>query len=350
MRPIIFALIAAILYGTTGTAQALGPDGASSLSVGSARIVIGGAALAIVAWLLSLHSRRTMRHLEPGHPITDMLTLHIPNLSGPEPQLTKAASARWRGWPTITVGALAVIAYQPTFFLGMSVNGVAIGAVVAIGSGPIFTGVLEWALSRRFPGYGWLVATVVAIAGIALLSGANQSGVTDPAGLLLSLGAGACYAFYALSAKKLLVDGWTPMGSVSILFGWSAVGALPILLLSDPSWLASLDGLLMGLWLGIGTITIACLFLSYGLKALSASTVATLGLGEPLTATLLGVLVIHETLSGRAFLGLALVVSGLVLIGFLTAQRRSRDRVEPQPVASVGSKSGADAHSDRDRE
>ncbi|MEO7350138.1 MAG: EamA family transporter [Terrimesophilobacter sp.] len=324
MRHVLFALIAAILYGTTGTAQALGPDAASSLSVGSARIVIGGAALALIAWLLSLRSRRTLRHLEPGHPITDMLTLHIPNLTGPEKQLSTAASARWQAWPTVTIGALAIIAYQPAFFLGMSINGVAIGAVVAIGSGPIFTGLLEWLLSRRFPGYGWLIATVVAVVGIALLSGAGETGVTDPTGILLSLGAGACYAFYALSAKKLLVDGWTPMGSVAVIFGWSAVGALPILLLSDPSWLASFDGLIMGLWLGIGTITIACLFLAYGLKALSASTVATLGLGEPMTATLLGVLVLHETLSGRAVVGLVLVVFGLVLIGLLTARRSTR--------------------------
>ena len=341
MRFVFFALIAAILYGTTGTAQALGPDGASSLSVGSARIVIGGAALALVAWLLWLRSRRTVRDLEPGHPITDMLTLHIPNLTGPEPQLTKAASARWRAWPTIAFGALAIIAYQPAFFLGMSINGVAIGAVVAIGSGPIFTGLLEWALSRHFPGYGWLVATLVAVVGIALLSGAGESGVANASGLLLSLSAGACYAFYALSAKKLLVDGWTPTGSVAVIFGWSAVGALPILLLSDPSWLATVDGLLMGLWLGIATITIACLFLGYGLKALSASTVATLGLGEPLTATLLGVLVLHETLSGRAIVGLVLVVSGLVLIGLLTARRTAQAaRTSRASLVSQAEKSG----------
>lgn len=327
MRHVIFALIAAILFGTTGTAQALGPVGASSLSVGSARIVIGGAALALVAWLLSLRSRRMLRNLEPGHPITDMLTLHIPNLSEPEPQRSTAASARWHVWPTVAIGAAAIIAYQPAFFLGMSINGVAIGAVVAIGSGPIFTGLFEWFLSRRFPGHAWLVPTVVAVLGIALLSGVGESGDTNFVGILLSLGAGACYAFYALSAKKLLVDGWTPMGSVAVIFGWSALGALPILLLSGAGWLASTDGLVMGLWLGIVTITVACLFLAYGLKALSASTVATLGLAEPTTATLLGVFVLQETLNGRAIVGLILVVFGLVLIGTLRARRASRPAV-----------------------
>src|SRR5690554_4190094 len=51
MRHVVFILLAAICFGTTGTAQEFGPDGASALSVGSTRIVIGGGALALIAWL-----------------------------------------------------------------------------------------------------------------------------------------------------------------------------------------------------------------------------------------------------------------------------------------------------------
>ncbi len=320
VRHVLFALIAAILFGTTGTAQALGPDGAGSLSVGSARIVIGGAALALVAWVLSRRSSTALRDPMPGSPTSDMLSLHIPNLPEPGPQAS--ARTRRRAWPVVATGAAAIVAYQPTFFLGTSINGVAIGTVVAIGSGPIITGALEWALFRRFPGFAWLAATVIAVVGIVLLSGAGEAGSADATGLLLSLAAGACYAIYALSAKQLLIDGWTPTGSVALIFGWSAVGALPFLLLTDLSWLATLEGVVMALWLGLVTITVACLFLANGLKALSASTVATLGLGEPFTATLLGVIVLHEVLSGRAIVGLVLVVFGLVLIGSLRARRR----------------------------
>lgn len=321
VRHVVFALIAAILFGTTGTAQALGPDGAASLSVGSARIVIGGAALALVAWLLSRRSATALRDPMPGAPTSDMLTLHIPNSLDVDRQAPLAVARRRRAWPVVVTGAAAIVAYQPAFFLGTSINGVAVGTVVAIGSGPIITGALEWALFRRFPGFAWLSATVIAVVGIVLLSGAGEAGSADATGLLLSLGAGACYAIYALSAKQLLIDGWTPTGSVALIFGWSAVGALPFLLLTDLSWLATLEGVVMALWLGLVTITVACLFLANGLKALSASTVATLGLGEPFTATMLGVIVLHEVLSGRALVGLALVVFGLVLIGSLRARR-----------------------------
>ena len=43
MSPRVAVLLAAVLFGTTGTAQALGPDGAAPLTVGAARIVVGGA-------------------------------------------------------------------------------------------------------------------------------------------------------------------------------------------------------------------------------------------------------------------------------------------------------------------
>lgn len=301
MRHVLFAFVAAILFGTTGTAQALGPEGASSLSVGSVRIVVGGAALALIAWLLTRRSPSALRESLD----------HAASVAAP----------RRRTWPVVAAGAAAIVVYQPAFFLGTSINGVAIGTLVAIGSGPIFTGALEWVLRRRFPGFAWLAATIIAIVGISLLSGIGASGSTEPVGLLLSLTAGACYAFYALSAKQLLLDGWTPTGSVALIFGWSAVGAIPFLVFSDLRWLLSVEGVVMALWLGLVTITVACLFLAFGLKALTASTVSTLGLGEPFMATLLGVVVLHEVLNGRELVGLALVVFGLVLIGSLRARR-----------------------------
>src|SRR5690554_2782119 len=58
MRHVVFILLAAICFGTTGTAQEFGPDGTSALSVGATRIVIGGGALALVAWLSTRAFRR----------------------------------------------------------------------------------------------------------------------------------------------------------------------------------------------------------------------------------------------------------------------------------------------------
>src|SRR5690554_6171477 len=66
MRHVVFILLAAICFGTTGTAQEFGPDGASALSVGATRIVIGGGALALVAWLSTRVLRRRAGETSPA--------------------------------------------------------------------------------------------------------------------------------------------------------------------------------------------------------------------------------------------------------------------------------------------
>ena len=59
MLHIAAVLAAALLFGTTGTAQALGPEGTTPLSIGVMRMVIGGTGLALLAFLLARrHARR----------------------------------------------------------------------------------------------------------------------------------------------------------------------------------------------------------------------------------------------------------------------------------------------------
>ncbi|ARJ05667.1 transporter [Cnuibacter physcomitrellae] len=300
MRPVLAVLLAAVCFGTTGSARALADVEAGALSVGAARILIGGGLLALVAWLLS--RRRSA-----------------------EPAAAPRGGAR-RGMPTplvIALGAAGVVAYQPLFFLGTETNGVAIGTIVALGSAPVLTGVADWALSRRFPGWIWVVATAVATIGVVLLSGitAGSTGSVSGIGLLASLGAGASYAAYTLAGKALLDRGWSSTSTMGVLFGWAAAASLPLLLLSGPSWLVTPEGALLALWLGIVTTTVAYVLFGWGLARLSPATVSTLTLAEPLTATLLGLLVLGETLDATATAGLVVLALGILVLAI--PRRRS---------------------------
>src|SRR5690554_5929867 len=308
MRHVVFILLAAICFGTTGTAQEFGPDGASALSVGSTRIVIGGGALALIAWLstrvfgrgagaFSPTSRRKTRVARSASsPDTGSVAIT------PEGGVATAVSpgrASAPAWLVIALGAAGVVAYQPAFFAGTSINGVAVGTIVALGSAPILTGALEWAVTRTFPGVVWLVATAVATVGVVLLTGVGGADAIGIDGLLASLAAGASYAVYALASKRLLVRDWAPTSAMGSIFGWAAVASVPLMLVTDLGWLVTAEGALMALWLGLVTTTVAYVLFARGLIGLSAATVSTLTLAEPLTATLLGILVLNETLSDR---------------------------------------------------
>jgi len=304
MRHVVFILLAAVCFGTTGTAQEFGPE-ASALSVGAARIVIGGGALALIAWAAS-------RALQRGSDAPSAVT--------PEAVITTGAidtvrpAGRAPTWLVVALGAAGVVGYQPSFFAGTSINGVAVGTIVALGSAPILTGALEWAITRRFPGVAWLTATVVATVGVVLLTGIGGTDAISIEGLLASLGAGVSYAVYAMASKRLLVRGWSPTASMGSIFGWAAAASVPLLLVSDAAWLATGSGLAMALWLGLVTTTVAYLLFARGLIGLTAATVSTLTLAEPLTATLLGLLLLGEQLSTSAVAGIIVLAIGLVIL------------------------------------
>lgn len=309
---VLAVLAAALLFGTTGTSQALGPDTTTPLSIGVMRMVIGGTGLAVIAFALA--ARRDRRASEAVS-------------AQPRPRLTATPLALM----VLTGACLAL--YQPLFFLGTAENGVAVGTVVALGSAPILAGLLEWALTRRIPSATWMLATGLATAGVILLGfggeagGSGNAGGTSVIGLLGSVGAGASFAVIANAQRRLLDSGWDPFTVVGAMGASSAAIAAFGLPFVDLGWMSTSRGLAMALWLGLGTISIAYVMFTWGLSGLTAATAATLTLGEPLTASVLGIVVLGERLSILAIIGLIVLAAGLALLAWGS---RARD---PRPYA-----------------
>ncbi len=275
-RAVAEVLTAAVLFGTTGTARALGAAAASPVGVGAARLAVGGAAL---VWL----ARRAQAHV-PAHVPRRLLVL----------------------------AGLLTAAYQLVFFAGLDHAGVAIGTVVTIGSGPPLAGLFAILAGQGRPTAHWAVATGLALAGVVLLAG--PAGDTSALGVALALLSGAGYAGYTVAAKELL-DRGAPSGAViAWAFGIGGLTLLPALVLTDPAWLATGSGFVTALYLGLGPTAVAYILFARGLRRLSAATVTTLVLAEPVVASVLGVVVLDERLSATAVAGCGLVLAGLVVI------------------------------------
>lgn len=317
MRFVIATLIAGVLFGSTGTAQALGTDGSNPISVGAARLVFGGGVLALVSFLMARRARRV--------PVGEFDV--VPEVQSDRVVDHSAAIdlSRVPTWVIVAIGGFTVLTYQPFFFGGTELNGVAIGTVVALGSAPIFTGLFAWFLNRSYPGRSWALATGGAIVGITLLAFAAGGGsAAGPLGLLVSAGAGFSYATYTVLIKLLLARGWSSSQAVGTLFGTAAVGSIPVLVLSGPTWLGTVPGILMVVWLALVTTLTANLLFGYGLVGLNAATVSTLTLAEPLTASVLGLVLLHEQLSALSVAGLAVLGAAIVTLAIATAREQSR--------------------------
>ena len=274
-------LLAAVLWGTTGTAQSFAPGGASPLWTGALRL----AAAALFFGVLVAAQRAW-----PARP----------------------TAAQWRA---LAVAGACMAVYNLAFFAGVRATGVAAGTVVAIGSGPVWAGLLQWAAQGRAPRAPWWAGTALAVAGGAAITLAGRSVNTlDSAGVALCLLAGLAYAVYTLVNKRLV--GELPAAlATGASFAIAAVLAAPaasLLAGAAPAFSGRYAGVVV--WLGVAATGVAYLLFSHGLRRISGATGVALALGEPVTAFVLAVLVVGEVVSLQGVAGLVAVLGGLGLV------------------------------------
>ncbi|HUG74383.1 MAG TPA: DMT family transporter [Acidimicrobiia bacterium] len=273
----LMVLLAATLWGTTGTAQALGPDGITPVTVSALRMAGGG--LLIV---YALVRRMTV-------PLRSIM-----------------------GWPLL-IATVAMAASQPLFFSGVARTGVGVGTIVTIGSGPILASLLAWIVRGDRVGVRWVVATALSIGGAVLLVAGGEAAGVDSTGLLFALGSGVAWATYLVAAKTLFERHPAVFVSGVIFTGASLVLA-PWFLTSDLTWMTTPRGLAVSLWLAlIGTGLAHTLFAS-ALARIPVASAATLSLAEPLTAAVLGVALLGEVLRWSTLVGGTLIVIGVLVI------------------------------------
>ncbi|WP_370890795.1 DMT family transporter [Janibacter sp. GXQ6167] len=289
-HPVLLVVIGGILFGTAGTAQAYAPVEAAAPAIGSVRLL--GGALALTAYL-------AMR----GYRLSGLIEI-------------------WRSKAGV-VAALGAGLFQPLFFSGIERTSVPLGTLVTVGSAPVFTGLLAWALFRDRPTPIWGAATALCILGLGLLTGFGTAG-GSALGVLMNAGAGLAIASFTVAAKTLLARGRGTIEILAAAFLLGSVVVVPPTLFTDLSWLATPRGAAVAVWLGIATMAAANIFYARGLGRLPAPTTATLALTDPLTATLLGVFVLGQALTVAGWAGVAVLLLGLLVQGAFASNRKAQ--------------------------
>ena len=282
--PYLLVLFAAILWGTTGTAQTFLPLTAQPLTIGASRLAIGGFSLLIIMLVMK-----------------------------------KISFGTWP-WKLTIIAAICMALFQPLFFTSVRVTGIAIGTVVAIGSAPIFSGLIEWLFLKLKPSRAWIMATALSVIGCALLFLNKDALTVNPVGVILSLFAGFVFAIYTI-ISKLLLGKVEAIPAVAMTFSISAIMLIPFLFVFDSSWVVEPKNIGTIIYLGIMTTSAAYILYLFGLKKVPSSSAVTLSLGEPLTAAVLSVVIVGEVLSPISWLGVVLLLGGIIVLTFSGRKR-----------------------------
>lgn len=298
LRGVLMVLLAAMCWGTTGTVQSFAPPTLPAPWVGALRLL--ASALFFGAVLLALRQGPALRRL----PLLPLL-----------------------------LAGLSMAAYNLAFFAGVRATGVAVGTAVALGSGPIWAGLIQ-ALGGQRPPLRWWLGTVLAVAGGVLMVGGGDAGPqpVTATGLALCLAAGLSYAVYA-GANQRLVAASQPAAATCASFSLAALLALPAAwLMTGPVTLTGRD-LAIAAYLGLVATGVAYLLFSHALRHIGAATGVTLALAEPVTAFVLAVLVVGERPGWAAAAGGLLVLAGLLVV--VWAELRGRPASAPTAAAAA---------------
>lgn len=272
-------LVACLMWGTTGVVAAGMTDAVSPFAIGAFTMGVGGLLLGVITW-------RQVRR-----------AISLP------------AARRW-----VLLGGLGVLVYPLAFYAGMQDAGVAVGNTVALGSGPLFAGVIEWLATKRPPGRRWFVA--LAVAGVGLVAvgiargGESSVGLT---GVLLALIAGVAYALYSVAGSRVIAAGATFRGSMGAVFGAGALPLLVVLFVTGEPLVTDIANLQRGAYLALGPLVLAYLLFGYALTRASASLVTLVTLLEPVFATILAVVILREGLPPIGWCGVGLLVAGVAV-------------------------------------
>lgn len=274
----VLVLLGAVLFGTTGTCQALAPQGIQPLVTGALRVALSGPALLLfAAWR--------------GH-------------------LGEGAATIPKGW--LFLAGLGVGAYQICFFKAVVATGVAVGTIVTIGSAPVIAGLFGLTLGERLD-LNWGICTLLAAIGCTLmvLPGSSADLSADPMGIALALGASSGYCLYLLAARRM-TDRIPALLSIALILCVAAIITAPNLLFARWDLWLTPRGISVALFLGLVATAAAYLLLTMGLATTPMARTATFMLAEPLVAALLGIFLLGERVSLWSGLGMGLLFCGLV--------------------------------------
>lgn len=294
----ICVLLAATLWGTTGTAAALAPE-VGPLAVGAAAMGFGGLLQGIIAVrpiATRVHDLRTHRAL-------------------------------------ILLGAIAIAVYPLAFYSSMRLAGVAVGTVISIGLAPIIAAVIERILDHRPLSRRWLISTGISLLGICALAVAHAAsdqsspvlgadpelGARAPSwrpllGIGLAVIAAGTYALYSWAAATLIRRGLPTRTTMGAMFGCGGLLLLPVMIVTGAPIVADPGNLAVVAYLAVVPMFLGYLLFGHGLAAVPASTATTLSLWEPVVAACLAVIVLHERLPILGWLGVTLVLLGLTVL------------------------------------
>lgn len=225
---------------------------------------------------------------------------------------TRCRPARQNWWRLIVLSALNIGIFQALLFVAAYRLPGGLAAVLGAIQ-PLLIMLLSWSIDGRSPLRSTLWAAVAGVLGMGILLLSPQT-VFEPIGIAAALLGAA-----AMATGVWLTHRWKLDMPVLALTGWQLlIGGLmlaPVVWLLEPP----LPTLTLAQWSAYAYLCLAGAMLAYalwfrGVARLPTVAVASLGLLSPLTAVVLGWVLLAQSITGTALVGLVIVLASVFAV------------------------------------
>jgi probable blue pigment (indigoidine) exporter len=228
-------------------------------------------------------------------------------------------------WRSLLLGALNVGGFFVLLYVaGQRLPSSVASTLMSLSAAGLL--LFAWLLMRQRPRLASVLGAAVGIAGVVVMLGVG-GGAVDPVGVAASLG-----AMVSSSVGFVLTARWGSEVPALAMTSWQLIGGslvlLPVAVLVE----GAPPALTVGSALGFAYVTLVATALAYvawfsGLRRLAPGVVGIVGLLNPVTGVLLGVIAAGETFGMPQAIGFALVLGGIVL-GVLPGRTARRTGVQ----------------------
>lgn len=284
IKAFVFIIIAGVLWGTSPLfVNYLSPRGFSSVELTSVRALTTG----VVLGFLILFTKRSKFRASP----IDLLLF--------------------------VLNGAAFVGTASFYFQGIKMTSSAT-AVVLMYTAPIYVLVFSVIFLGEKLTRVKISAIAVMTVGSVLVSGVIKGFAFDPVGILFGLLAGISYGAYNIITKILMRRGADPTTTTFYSFALAAV--ISFFIATPPSLFGNIaENLPLSIPVliifGVTTCVAPYFLYTFALRELPAGTASSLGILEPMSATLLSAVFLSEIPDPLSWVGILLILAAVVMLG-----------------------------------
>jgi drug/metabolite transporter (DMT)-like permease len=218
-------------------------------------------------------------------------------------------------WCFVGTGICSIVFFNYCYFKAISMTSLAVAAILLY-TAPAIVMILSFLLFKEALTKRKIISLIMTFAGCVLVTGiTTEGGNITGKGILTGLGAGLGYALYSIFSRYALQKGYH---SFTITFYTFLISSIAALFLVDTSYVyeqVANNNVVIGLCICLGIICTVIPYLTYtiGLKYMDNSRASIIASVEPVTASIIGIIIYNENITFSGVAGIVLVLVALFI-------------------------------------